>query len=320
MLSPDALPDPSILRPGWLLEIADGTAAETPFAGDASALYVPVCVGDTISSIVVFFNRERTGPFTPKQHRLAFGITHAFAVALENDRLIAELRAANRTKAEFLSTMSHELRTPLNVISGYAGMLADSELGALTSEQRFFLDRIRESARDQLDLINSTIDLNRLEAGMDAPSVVPVDLDALFAEIRADIRATKDAVTLRWQNRLGARTVETDATKLRTIVRNLVDNALKFTEAGEVEVTAAESDGHVAIAVRDTGVGIAAEDIPIIFDVFRQVDGSETRRFGGAGLGLYLAKCLAERLDATISVVSTPGVGSTFTLHLPSPA
>jgi signal transduction histidine kinase len=247
-------------------------------------------------------------------HRNAL-LAHTSAL---KDRLITDLRDTYRVKAEFVSTVSHELRTPLNVITGYATMLGDPQFGPLGDEQVKFLDRILQSARDQLELITATLEINRLDAGADTLDVGPVDLDALFAEVADDVRVTTETlVHLQFDNTLGARPIRTDRTKLKTIVRNLVNNALKFTPQGAVEVRAQEQGRHLTVTVRDTGIGIAEADVPSIFEMFRQVDGSDSRRFGGVGLGLHIVKRLVERLGGTITVASKPGVGSTFTVVLP---
>ena len=249
-------------------------------------------------------------------HRSAL-LAHASA---EKDRLIAELRDANRVKAEFVSTVSHELRTPLNVITGYTPMLGDEAFGRLAPEQRRFLERIEQSARDQLELVTATLEINRLDAGADTLDVTPVDLDALFAEVADDVRVTTETfVRLRFDNAVGRGPVHTDRTKLKTIVRNLVNNALKFTAEGMVEVRARQHADALTLTVCDTGIGIAEADVPTIFEMFRQVDGSDSRRFGGVGLGLHIVKRLVERLGGTIAVASKPGVGSTFTVVLPPP-
>jgi signal transduction histidine kinase len=241
------------------------------------------------------------------------------AANVEKDRLIAELVRANRLKAEFLSTISHELRTPLNVIAGYADMLGDPDFGALSDEQGTMLAGIQAAAHQQLTLIEASLDLNRLEARDDILQTEPVDMEALFADVRRTLRAARLEVAVRWRNELGTRPMVSDRHKLGAILHHLVDNAIKFTPAGEVEVRARPlAQDRVALVVRDTGIGIAPENVALVFELFRQLDGSETRLYGGTGIGLHLVKRLVERLGGTIELASVPGVGSTFTVTLPA--
>jgi signal transduction histidine kinase len=302
------LPD---LKPGFLLEVPAGRP------GDGATLYVPLCRQQVLLGGLAF-TAHPAGAFTRTQYRLAFGIAHTAAVALENHRLIAALRTANRVKSDFLSTMSHELRTPLHIIDGCADMLASGAYGSQLPEALETIARIQRNVRHQLDLIDATVDLNQLEAGRDVIEYKSVDLDALFADIRRTAGAVGNGVVaLRWCNRLAGAALRSDPAKLRTILTHLVQNALTFTPAGEVEVTASEADGQLVLTVRDTGIGIAPADVPLIFEMFRQLGPSETRDFGGTGLGLYIVKRVVERLGGTIRVDSTPGAGSTFTIRIP---
>jgi len=237
----------------------------------------------------------------------------------ELERLYHQAQAASRLKSEFVATMSHELRTPLNVILGYTELLLDGEFGGTTPGQAATLRRIDRRAHELLDLINSTLDVNRLESGrlpMELREIeVPVLLKTLQAETQ-DLCENPD-VSLRWDSAPPLPRLRTDPAKLQIVLKNLIGNAMKFTEQGAVTVAACERDGGVEITVSDTGVGIAPEVLPTIFEPFRQGDGSDTREYGGVGLGLYIVRRLTNLLGGTINVESEVGKGSTFRVWLP---
>ncbi len=230
-----------------------------------------------------------------------------------------DVRELHRLKSDFIATMSHELRTPLNVVMGYSDLLADEAFGALTTEQRGVLDRIQVSARELFELVTATLDLNRLEAGETPVQVDGVDVAALLAELAADTEARPrgDDLVVEWQVSPALPPLRTDRDKLWTVLRNIVGNAIKFTERGRVTITVDADPDAMVFAVADTGIGISDEHLPIIFDMFRQVEAADTRRFGGVGLGLYVVRRLLEELGGEVHVESRLGHGSRFRVRLP---
>ncbi|HWP18784.1 MAG TPA: response regulator [Burkholderiaceae bacterium] len=231
------------------------------------------------------------------------------------------LEAASRHKSEFLANMSHELRTPLNSALILAKLLADNREGTLTEEQVKYARSIHAANSDLLALINDILDLSKIEAGRIEIQAEPVSVDTIVRNLKATFDPIAQTKGLAFNVRRAARvpaTLLTDEMRLMQVLKNLLSNAFKFTEQGEVEVSILPAGaGRVAFAVRDTGVGIAPEQQEVIFEAFRQADGSTSRKYGGTGLGLSISRELAHRLGGRITVDSAPGRGSTFTLELP---
>lgn len=274
--------------------------------------------GGKVFGILIAGYRGRRLPFAAHETRIALGVAQLASLALENARLVEELARANGIKSEFVATMSHELRTPLNVITGYGGLLMDGEFGDVTEEQRTTLQRILSSAGELLELINATLDLSRLEAGRVAVEVRPVDIARIIEEIASETREwVKEGVSLDWHVDAGLPLLQSDPLKIKVVLKNLVTNALKFTETGKVHIDARAEKDEVKVAVSDTGIGIAPEAVPIIFDAFRQADSSTTRHYGGVGLGLYIVQRLLGLLHGEVNVESEVGKGTTFWVHLP---
>jgi CheY-like chemotaxis protein/CHASE3 domain sensor protein len=232
-----------------------------------------------------------------------------------------ELERASQFKSDFLSNMSHELRTPLNSSLILAKLLADNRDGNLSAEQIKFAETIYTAGNDLLLLINDILDLSKIESGKMEVHPTSVALEGL----RDGLCRTFEPMAA--QKRLGFKVslsgslpaiIETDAQRVDQVLKNLISNALKFTEQGEVSVSIEAAQGErIEFAVRDTGIGIAPHQQEIIFEAFRQADGTTNRKYGGTGLGLSISRELARLLGGDISVVSEPGKGSIFRLSIP---
>jgi signal transduction histidine kinase/DNA-binding response OmpR family regulator len=231
-----------------------------------------------------------------------------------------ELARANKLKSEFLANVSHELRTPLSAIIGFSQILLDGIDGPVNEEQQQDISQVNKSGQSLLALINQILDLSKIEAGKMELSLERVDLPALISSVLDSISPLAQAKGLRIDTRFapGLPALEADAGRLKQIVINLLSNAVKFTERGHIEILAQPSGRMVRIAVKDTGIGISAESQKVIFEEFVQGDGSSTRRHGGTGLGLSIVRRLVEMHGGAITVLSEPGLGSTFTFTVPA--
>lgn len=294
--------------------------------GLVSYLGVPlVAKGEVLGDISIFTKEERH--FTDEEIKFFSTLAGQAATAIYNAQLYedikhqaVELERANSVKSEFLSVMSHELRTPLNVVMGYTGMIQDKMMGEINEEQEKVLGKVVKHSGDLLSMITSILEVTTLEAQMVKLEKEEIRMSEVLDELRIayDLPLIKD-LTMIWDYPSELPALSTDIRKLKHILKNLINNAIKFTENGSVTISAwyYPATRRVEVKVADTGIGISQEALPAIFDRFRQVDSSETRAYGGVGLGLYIVKRFAELLGGRITVESEVGKGSIFTLSLP---
>ena len=271
---------------------------------------------------------------TAGENQLLEAIGHQLAVAIENSKLYesiehkmreleqktSELEQANKAKDEFLSIMSHELRTPLNVVLGYSRMLKEETFGEINSEQQRVLETVLARANDQLFMINGVLQVSKIQAGAVSAVLEEVSLSELVDEIRGTYAPLRnEKVAIRWAV-AELPVVRTDGEKLKHIFQNLIGNAIKFTEEGNVTISGRyiTASMELEVKVSDTGIGIEREKLPQIFEMFRQLDSSTTRRYEGVGIGLYIVKKFTDLLGGSIDVESEPNRGSTFTFTIPA--
>jgi len=230
-----------------------------------------------------------------------------------------ELDEANRLKTNFLSNMSHELRTPLNSVIALSGVLSRRLSEKIPEEECSYLEIIERNGKNLLTMINDILDISRIESGNEEIEISQFNTKDIIDELMAmiQLQAQQQHIELLHTSQDTNIVINTDVSKFRHILQNLISNAVKFTENGTVEIKTVQNGDWIEITVKDSGIGISKEHLPHIFDEFRQADGSTSRRFGGTGLGLAIAKKYATFLGGNITVKSTVDVGSEFTLLLP---
>jgi signal transduction histidine kinase/CheY-like chemotaxis protein len=329
---------------------------DSPFLGVVqeadvrSVVAVPLKARDVLIGVLYVQSRDPY-KFREEDEKLLSALADHAAVAIENTKLFEQakqhaetletkvkertrelvmtnqelqqanlkIREANRLKSEFLANMSHELRTPMNAIIGFTRLVQRKSADVLPLKQRENLEKVEISAKQLLGLINDILDLSKIEAGKMNLSIMPFDLaslvEACFSTVEPMIK--RDRVRLVKEVSENLPEVLSDQDKLNQIIINLMSNALKFTEEGEVKLSAALEGSLLKITVSDTGIGIPSQALKYIFDEFRQVDGSSTRKHGGTGLGLSITKKLVHLLGGTIDVSSVEGEGSNFTITIP---
>jgi two-component system cell cycle sensor histidine kinase PleC len=236
-------------------------------------------------------------------------------------RALEAAAAGNQSKSQFLATMSHELRTPLNAVIGFSEILKDEIFGPIGSARyKDYAASIHQSGAHLLGLINDILDISKFDAGKLELHEEPVDIGHCIAEcVRLmEPQAQKAKVSLRTDLPDGALTLKADDRRLRQVLLNLLSNAVKFTpDGGQVTVSATRKDGRLTIACADTGIGIAAKDIPLALERFGQIDSTLSRKYEGTGLGLPLAKHLVELHGGNLAIESEVGTGTTVRIHFP---
>ncbi len=291
-----------------------------------SLLVVPMIARGRTVGVLAADNKATRRPIPPDTADLLQRFAAHAAVAVENARLFREieekgrqLEVASKHKSQFLANMSHELRTPLNAILGYTELIVDNIYGEVPGKIREVLDRVDKSGRHLLGLINDVLDLSKIEAGQLALALTEYSMrdvvQTVFTAVESLASEKKLALNVSLPPDLPPG--RGDERRIAQVLLNLVGNAIKFTEAGEVRVQVAASDSSFVVSVADTGPGIAEADHRKIFEEFQQADTSSTRKKGGTGLGLSIAKRIIEMHGGRIWVESTPGKGSTFRFTLP---
>ena len=320
--------------------------AENP--GLQSVVATPIVHENRVLGALLAGSMRRRGYFTGKFLEAYEALASELALAIANARLYAEVRELNRTleekvrdrtqelqaanqnlqaldrlKSEFLANMSHELRTPMNSILGYTQLVLDGVDGPVNAQQAMSLERVEKNARHLLQLINDILDLSKIEAGRMELDFHEFDPGSLAQEVVDDLKtmAKQKGIGCECEAEAADLRIEADPNRIREVLNNLVNNAIKFTDRGVVRVSVrCDAVGGVSgteIAVEDSGIGIPEESLEDVFLAFKQLDGSATRAYAGTGLGLSIAKRIVELHGGRIWVQSRRGHGSRFTVWLP---
>jgi signal transduction histidine kinase len=324
---------PDVLADGSLEDWAE-VANELGFR---AIVALPLQTGDGVLGAVAFYFAN-AGAISAETRSLLRMVADQMAATAQKARLIEDLRRANaalletnaelerqyvalldarRVKDEFLANISHELRTPLTAVMGYLALMDEGLAGPVTPEQRKTIAQVKTSSEHLLELIGDLLELTTLKRG--GLEVVPATFDVRdpLHDAIANTRGRAEAVALRISEPEQGAAMVSDRRKIAKMLVALLSNAYKFTRSGEIRVSVEVHNDRAVYRVQDTGIGIPDEMQQLVFDEFRQVDGSSTRRFGGSGLGLSLARRLARLLGGEIEVDSAPGEGSTFRVDLP---
>jgi len=293
--------------------------------GYRSVLAVPLLrEGHIVGALTVW--RKQTGSFSPEVINLLQTFATQSALAIQNARLFREieekgrqLELASKYKSQFLASMSHELRTPMNAVLGYTRMLLMNVYGELPEKVKDENQRIDKSGRHLLGLINDVLDFSKIEAGQLTLTINPFSIKDVIQAVVTSTQslAAEKRLPIKVETASDLPPILGDERRVTQVLLNLVGNAIKFTDSGEIRIDAERSNGDVMLSVTDTGPGIPAADLETIFEEFRQAEGLLAQRKGGTGLGLAIAKKIVEMHGGKIWVESEVGKGSTFTFSLP---
>jgi signal transduction histidine kinase len=299
--------------------------ATAELGGARSLLNVPMLKeGELIGAIGIF--RQEVRPFTDKQIALVTNFASQAVIAIENVRLFDEIQdksrqlaQASQHKTQFLSNMSHELRTPLNAILGYTELIIDNIYGDTPPRMRDALQRIETNGKHLLGLVNDVLDLSKIEAGQFTLALADYSLTNVVQAVYSAIEPLAAEKKLGFRVELPARLPpgHGDERRLTQVLLNLVGNAIKFTDSGEVVIEATSDNRQFSVAVRDTGPGISQTDQARLFQEFQQADNSITKQKAGTGLGLVISKRIIEMHGGNIRLDSVVGQGSSFSFTLP---
>jgi signal transduction histidine kinase len=316
LVIPNLQADPRVREPGFYEK-----------QGLFSYLGIPLIAKGDVLGALGFYTRA-VHNFTEQEVQFLRTLGGQAAIAIQNSQLYektksqaAELEKANEVKSEFLSVMSHELRTPINVMMGYVELVQQGLLGEIKPQQNEALKKSLDHSRNLLGLVSDILQATKIQAQDVELNPSTVNVKRVLEELRMSYELSlKKDLALHWDVPADFPEVETDGNKVKHILQSLIDNAIKFTVEGTVRISARNfpANHKWELQVADTGRGIAADKIPLIFDLFRQLDSSAKRSHEGIGLGLFLAKKHTELLGGELKVHSELGKGSTFTLTLPA--
>lgn len=316
------------------LKVAEADHVQKHFGIKTTAAH-PIIVEDSVSGVMTFYLSRAKEHQNQREQELFSSIVNEVGIALENARLTEELGSINRkleeanehlkeldaTKDEFISIASHQLRSPLTAIKGYLSMLDEGDYGEMSDEQRGVVEQLSQSANEVINLINDMLSVSRINAAKFDLTLVPVDLAEVVSEVVNELRplAVRKDLELVVDVPTESGSLMLDALRIRQVLLNFVDNAIKYTPQGKVTVRLEKTEHEVVFTVSDSGIGIPKDEIEHLFAKFYRAKNAQQMVTAGSGLGLFVAKRIIEDHDGTCVVESIEGKGSTFGFKLPVP-